>query len=404
MSERQQHLGLIVKSAFFSLIIFTGFSFGQSDWDSISLLPSTELTSVTYGNNRFVAVGLNKLVRISLDGATWTAESSGTAQDLYSITFGKNQFVAVGNYGAVYTSPDGEAWTAESSGVTQNLLCVTYGNDQFVAVGKRSTLITSSDGITWSKKVLKTTEDLCGVTYGNSKFVAVGTYRMEDYSIIFTSSDGITWTLRSSRTKRDLRSVTYGNNMFVAVGDTIVASTDGISWSTRQSLVPNLLYSVTYGNNQFVAVGAFSIVLASPDGTTWTPKFTNTWLSDLQSIIYVNDLFVAVGWCGAYTILTSKADKQGVIDNNLNNAIIAHGAILVKNDFISILAPFKNQSQQICARIFNFAGMLVYSTETPMENGILYVSTKSLSSGAYIVTMTDSKNVALSLLWKKAKR
>jgi hypothetical protein len=77
--------------------------------------------------------------------------------------------------------------------------------------------------------------------------------------------------------------------------------TVGTTW-TRRTWQGNSLSSVTYGDGLFVAVGERGIILASPDGVSWTLRNSGT-SRDIYGVIYGNGLFVAVGTGG--TILTS---------------------------------------------------------------------------------------------------
>ena len=67
-----------------------------------------ELSSVTYGNGLFVAVGgsySSSTIHISSNGATWTEQTSPTSNYLNGVTYGNGTFVAVGSYGTILTSP-----------------------------------------------------------------------------------------------------------------------------------------------------------------------------------------------------------------------------------------------------------------------------------------------------------
>ena len=59
---------------------------------------------VTYGNGRFVAVGIGDILT-SPDGVSWTARASGTSNYLNGVTYGNGRFVVVGNFGTILTSP-----------------------------------------------------------------------------------------------------------------------------------------------------------------------------------------------------------------------------------------------------------------------------------------------------------
>ena len=70
------------------------------------------------------------------------------------ITYGNNQFVAVGINGTILTSPDAINWTSRNSGAN-TLDRVTYGNNQFVAVGINGTILTSPDAIRGHERLRK---------------------------------------------------------------------------------------------------------------------------------------------------------------------------------------------------------------------------------------------------------
>jgi len=106
---------------------------------------------------------------------------------------------------------------------------------------------------------------------------------------------GETWTARSASTVDSWQSITYGNGLFVAVAssDGVMTSPDGITWTDRFTTAT--LYSVTYGNGQFVAVGG-SVVRTSPDGINWTSRINGpVGSNDWRSVTYANGMYVAVG-------------------------------------------------------------------------------------------------------------
>ena len=95
----------------------------------LSAVVANNANSVTYGNGRFVAVGLNGNGYYSDDGINWTAISDmkfGTAY-IFAVTYGRGTFVAVGNSGKGSYSDDGINWTAISSTASIPLPMATAG-------------------------------------------------------------------------------------------------------------------------------------------------------------------------------------------------------------------------------------------------------------------------------------
>jgi len=300
-----------------------------------------DLYSITYGNNRFVAVSdCNAIALSSANGTNWT--SSNVPIGLSSITYGNNQFVAVGE--GIATSTDGNVWTARPYGYG-GLSAVAYGAGRFVAVGPRGTVLTSEDGVTWTSRKSATSYDLYAVAYGNGTFVAGGedalltsldgiTWALASSNIfisqiafcsnqfmawdganVLTSSDAITWIKHPLANTLGLGGFAYGSNQFVAVGGagSIFTSPDGSNWSNRTAKTTGSLYDVAYGNNQFVALGqgpdSSALFVTSPDGRTWTEDSPGTFYRlYLSSIAFGNGTFVAAGPDG--TIVSSTDGKN----------------------------------------------------------------------------------------------
>lgn len=88
---------------------------------TMKLNPSSYLTSITYGNGQFVTVGeptrdgMSSPILVSTDGTAWKAESSFTSNSLYDVSYGNERFVAVGIKGTILTSRTGNARLSDDS-------------------------------------------------------------------------------------------------------------------------------------------------------------------------------------------------------------------------------------------------------------------------------------------------
>ena len=304
------------KGVIFSLLILFIFCFFSSAFANPLNVwhlrnQDSDLSSITYADSEFVAVGNSGTIITSPDGKTWTLQTSQVntgPNALYGIIYADSEFFAVGQSGTILTSPDGKTWTTQTSPTNMSLQGITYGNNEFVTVGQDGTILTSSDGTTWDTQVSGTTNSLFGITYGNGKFVAVG-----DSGIILTSSDGKTWTSQIYG-MYTIFSITYANNEFIAVGTNgaIITSPDGTTWTLQSSGTTNPLFGINYVNNTFIVVGGnygrSEIILTSPDGIHWaTQLYKTNFNMQLTGITYGNSTFIAVGEAGA--ILTSADSK-----------------------------------------------------------------------------------------------
>lgn len=263
----------------------------------VKMPSSQDWQSVTYGNNKFVAIaGSSNTAAYSEDGINWVATTMPSSQPQDSATYGNGKFVAIayGSNIAAY-SEDGINWTETTMPSSKNWKSVTYGNGKFVAVAVNSDIAAYSiDGISWIAITMPSSREWWSVTYGNGKFVAV----VYGSKIAAYSEDGITWTETTMPSSTNWRSVTYGNDKFVAVAassSTAAYSEDGIIWTKTMRFNSARWFSVTYGNGKFVVVAYDSDIAAySEDGINWT-ETTLPISQDWFSVTYGNGKFVAVG-------------------------------------------------------------------------------------------------------------
>ena len=273
----------------------SGWGTPDEGWKENTLPASKDWQSVTYGNDKFVAVAFNSSVgAYSTDGISWTEMSMPTG-NWYDVSYGNGKFVAVASSsdkGAYST--DGITWTAMTLPASRLWYGITYGNDKFVAIAFNSDKgAYSTDGITWTEMSMPASMGWKSVTYGDGKYVAVVAGKAKGAY----SSDGINWTEMSMPASRDWFSVTYGNGKFVVVSgrsDKGAYSTDGISWTEFTLPIAYKTWHVTYGNDKFVAVAEISDKGAcSTDGINWTETTlpaSRSW----RGVTYGNGKFVAV--------------------------------------------------------------------------------------------------------------
>lgn len=268
--------------------------------------------SITYGNNKFVAVGngpgsLSSMM-YSNDGASWTSTGSiypgVDSTYIKSVAFGNNNFVAdhYNNYWTYYSS-DGVNWSAQAvngavglSSTTINAANGTYLNfnsgsnigyssnmttwtassgatafyggeylptaGRWVSVNGGSTRYSTTNGVSWTAgPALGVSLNFVGSSASNGSNLAVFASNSASY---FTATDGTTWWPYAAPFA--CRSMCWGNGRFVALSSArlLYWSTDGINWTQFATIpgtaVPN---SVTYGNGKY-------IVIPTNSTTSWT--------------------------------------------------------------------------------------------------------------------------------------
>jgi hypothetical protein len=319
-------------------IVTSSDGFGWAIQDS----PTTgTLTSITYGNNLFVAAGYQLtfdpvtpfygLILTSEDAIEWKSYPVPTSGALLGIAFGKDTFVAVGtgptgSDGAILTSGDGATWTEQGPFFEKNFNAVAFGDGGFVAVGNNGTVATSADGVFW-----RPFYHLHNITTGKGLLVATGLN-----GTIVTSSDGLNWTEQQSGTDKDLNEIVFAQGKFLTVGNDgiVLISTDATNWTVIDTGNTNELHGVAYDSRSqsFVAVGRTGTILNSADGISWTssksPKTTY-----LKSVAALDGDFKIVG--EDITLLS------GAGANWLTQSITYSAPLLKKVDLedISIASP-----------------------------------------------------------------
>ena len=282
-------------------------------FNTFSLPP---LSSVTYGNGKFVAVSNISSTFYSTNSINWS-NANAVFDTWSSVTYGNGKFVAVSKYGTtsnVMYSLDGNIWSNVTTGTTSNSwTSVSYGNDRFLAISSTSNVMYSLNGIDWTTGVSTGLNSNC-LTYGGGYFVCPSSN--SSVSAVSISTNGQSWqNLSLTYTPRVYAGITYGDSGFVAVSSTglllgfvptfwvnpvqVANSTklNSVNWS-----------DLAYGNGSFVAVGQGLIQTSLNYGNTWSSfAVSNTF----TSVAYSSNLgkFVALpGFFGdgAYTSTDSS--------------------------------------------------------------------------------------------------
>ena len=227
-------------------------------WTEMGMPASRGWRSVTCGNGKFVAVasGINKGA-YSTDGITWT-DMTLPASNMSDVTYGDGKFVAVGgnqSYNGAY-STDGITWIETTSNAGKSGSSVTYGDGKFVAISWDIPEATySTDGIHWNVMTMPMRAYWATVTYGNGKFVAVAQ----------SSSKGAYWEAASAQV-----SYTISDTSITANSDVLMELTDkgGVksysmeagSITVIRDTVPTQAIPYTYKVKQTNASGQFTLV------------------------------------------------------------------------------------------------------------------------------------------------
>jgi hypothetical protein len=261
-----------------------------------SNLSAPSCYAIVYGNNEFVTVGTTAVqygpatpLKSSNNGNTWSGTK--TNANLTSVTFGNNLFVAVGANGTVLTSGNGITWNVTNANITSRFVTgpfgpantlnavalnfATYTNNLFFIGGEEGLFRYSSDGVTWSGGNVVRWALINSLTYGQNKYVVCG-----NAGYIATSTDLNTWSEQRSGITNNLTSVLYNptSNSFIVAGanGVIRTSTDAVNWLSSNSKVSasehiqQLFLDRSNSNNTIFVGGKGRFGTSNNGGNSWS--------------------------------------------------------------------------------------------------------------------------------------
>ena len=273
------------------------------NWTEDTFSEKNKLWSgVTFGNGIFIAVSEDSGPRPSTiaygiartnpgtgkRNIYWQLASNPVSTNWSSVTYGDGKFVVVskdGGYSACST--DGISWEIGELPYAGSWISVAYGNGVFVAVGN-GVMAYSEDGINWTSGSQRW--DFASVAFGNGMFAAVSRGAPGGGLAIKYSTDGIDWSHVSRAPYHYCySSVAFGGGMFVALQDDSSGnprdkasiSTDGINWEETTLPVAAYWKALGFGNGVFIAIstiinigtpsqkGEGGIVIYTDNGSFW---------------------------------------------------------------------------------------------------------------------------------------
>ena len=222
-----------------------------------------DLISCSYGNGRFVAVGMLGLIVSSENGIKWSKHCISHYEMLYSVTYGNGVFVAVGEMGTIITSPDGQSWTQSSTSSKNDLFKVIYEGGLFMAVGEMGTVATSVNGYNWVIHHISDKPELHSVAYNNKWYVAISSDGIYIYTV------GREWRRIFNKFDSDviLKEIIKFNNRFLIMSNDslIIGSTSGKVWKEISELpvIVNDIFTVPVNDSELLLLlNEFIFILA----------------------------------------------------------------------------------------------------------------------------------------------
>ena len=294
---------------------------------------TSKIFDIAYGNNTFVAVGMDKKIATSTNGSTWSLKTvtglSGFHNWIYHIAYGNGKFVIFDYEGrAAYASEDDlTSWTTDNTeqfGGSQ-IQGIAYGNNKFFVWRTGQIKYSSDGGASWDDAAWTGgspfsdgNSKINSIAWNGSKYVAAGyDYDMLGSScMIATSTDGITWTeVTTHPFTNNIGTIRLGwdGNKFVVLltqglQGRVAHSNNGENWSSYDNLSydnpVNLNCDLVFGGGKYAIGGIEGSIYYSDDAKAWEKKtisdFSSTYIIKL---VYGAKKLLALAFDGglAYT-------------------------------------------------------------------------------------------------------
>lgn len=290
------------------LLVTASWAQGAPDlaWRHPSPAPG-HLMAVTYGGDRFVAVGYNGTVLTSVDGAEWLQAVVDPLLDLNSVAYGNGRYVAAGagsSGGAVLVSVDGRSWTRQADLPAPTVVTVAFAGGLFgIATADdqgRTLFYTSADGTAWAPA----NPPVPGRWAAMSRLVADdAAFYYPEGTRVWRSTDMRSWTEAGQLPERSYLGPYAGGRFFSFGIDGVSSSADLQNWRQEGRWMTGV-WGVARGPDRFVVAATHGALTLPDAGEAVSAKLPGQ-ISNLVGADYGSGTFVVVGMKG---YLASSAD------------------------------------------------------------------------------------------------
>jgi hypothetical protein len=307
---------------------------GGTVWTARSSPTTSEMLSITFGNNTFIAITADvpSIAVFSSDaGADW-AESIAGLPGVQStqISFGASTFMVACNGGGplTFSTDNGLVWNTTTgtpvTGMAADSVAFSQPDGVWLALGSgtgpHNYAVSSNGGGIWIQPADFTNSgwDFNALIWDGTQFVALGT-PLAGGAAIYTSADGSHWveTVLPDTTRRNSPVAFGAGNYMIGNGaaTTVRVATTPAGLATAADLpvtfnpitgdasITTVLYDPA--GPFFIAFGDGGGVSTSTDlGVTWTPGTLNFSAgAECRAAAYGNGMVVAVSTAGDISTL-----------------------------------------------------------------------------------------------------
>ncbi len=279
ISTTSNNNGIIISISDSDKLMYTS---DNITWNTITII-NRNWTSITYGNNTFVAVGsmsTTTSIMYSNDGLNWvlpiTHISKFWQYIYYSVDL--NMFISVGNLGSIGISNNGIDWSYPTSPTINNHKCVKYWNNNLIIVsnnGANDRILKSSNGINWIMiNTINIEINYKTISSNSIRIIFGGDSLNYDSTKISYTEDLINFELVCTNFDINFNDIIWISelNMFIAIGEKnkkIMYSYNGKDWNFGIIPLTNYgIYSICWSGSLLLAT-SYKYLYKSSDGINW---------------------------------------------------------------------------------------------------------------------------------------
>ena len=207
--------------------------------------PWSPVSSICYGQNKYILMCWNGTLSTSTDGITWTtptqdADLASGASNWWKIRYDStnDRFIALSNSGQISRSADGSTWEDSQSQTSigeSGFIDFAINSGDFVAINNNGYVYLSATGVVSQDANLASVVGRVGenyniwqsITFDGTKYVALSTC-----GYISTSTDGTNWSVP---VLQDKLYANWGNDSWTQ----LAFGNNAVSWSGKTILCPS---------------------------------------------------------------------------------------------------------------------------------------------------------------------
>jgi hypothetical protein len=327
------------------------YSYDGITWNGCYVIPQiTNCLKIKWNGKIWVAiciVGVAYQIYNSYDGINWSINSNFLSLTYRDLEWNGTMWLIITSSVTIYKSYDGVLWTSYDANLSnfQNILCIKWNGILWVIGGEtnnNNAIVYSPDGISWTQS---------SISYSSCKYIDwngelwIACVSHSQQNTIIHSHNGITWYAGPNY---NINTALWNGNIWFAFNNNqYIYSNNGENWSqqnsninistindlkfnnTRQHSITfpttinicatnnsnyklaysingidgwtsinysdnNIFNSIIFNGNLWLIGGDTQTMLYSFDGLNWN-SFNNPLFQKIKSIIYANNMWIAVG-------------------------------------------------------------------------------------------------------------